>query len=70
MTGKASGRCCLLRWIEACAPQVATNTGLFGDPNYSPDAGLKATGMLLDIRKWGPLLPTHVCTWEEFWQFF
>lgn len=65
MTGRGPGRRCLLRWIEACLPRMATDTGCCSDPNYSPDARLKAKGILLAIRKCGPPLPTHVCTWEE-----
>lgn len=70
MTGREPGRCLLLRWIEIRLPQRATNAGHFSDPNYRPDAGLKAKGMLLAIRKCGPTLPTHVCTWEEKRRFF
>lgn len=70
MTGRDPGRCLLLRWIETCLPQRATNAGHFSDPNYRPGAGLKAKGMLLAIRKCGPPLPTHVCTWKENRWFF
>lgn len=36
MTGGVPGGCCFLRWMEACPPRVATNTGRSSDPNYSP----------------------------------
>lgn len=49
---------------------MATNTGHSSDPNYNPDARLKAKGILLAIRKRGPPLPTPICTWEVNRWFF
>lgn len=49
---------------------MATYTGHSSDPNYNPDARLKAKGILLAIRKCGPPLPTPICTWEVNRWFF
>lgn len=70
MTGRVPGRCCFLRWMGACPPRVATNTGHSSDPNYSPDAGLKAKGIPSAIKKCDLPLPTQVSTWEENREFF
>lgn len=59
------GRCCLLRWIEACPPSKATSAGHSSDPNHSSDAALKAKEIFLAIRKCGLPFPT----WEENRQF-
>lgn len=60
MTGRVPGRCCFLRWMEACPPRVASNTGHSSDPNYSADAGLKGKGTPSAIRKCDPPL-SHPC---------